>query len=361
MKKIMLSVLLFLALCTLLISCGKEDEAPEGLQVIAISEEDGFEFYGPEGWVVINSKTDSDTYVYGAKMSSFNNISITLTKSDMPEGEFNDENIRAYFEKSCKEFPSDMQLKVQSSPKSKNFGNAEKAYECVYTYTYRGYDFACMQYFIKNKNDFYIFTYTSYADDGNVNDENSDYQKHLEEVKLSIKNFKFTKKSGTEEAKKDYEKDKDGYLLVSDKKLAKFELYLPEEYEVVFSDAYVTAKINDKANIYLGKATSTGVSVKEYWKDRKVDLERIADEVTEIAVNVVNDEKNPKRVVLGDLSSDKVVSYEYTYVIDGVKYHVYQIMGVDTFNGYVFTYTATEDEYAKNLSTVKKILEKVRF
>jgi hypothetical protein len=47
--------------------------------------------------------------------------------------------------------------------------------------------------------------------------------------------------------------------------------------------------------------------------------------------------------------------------MNGEAYHVYQLMGVDSRNGYVFTYTATEAEYEKNIDEVKKIIKKVRF
>ena len=353
MKKTLLFIVALLLFSTLLVSCDDGEEVPDGLQIIEISEKHGFKFYGPEGWIVVNSSIDSNRRIWGAKMSSANNISITLAKSEMP-----DTDITAYFNNSLAEFPADMTPHVVTMPTKANFGNAKEAYQCVYTYKYEDYSFACLQYLIKNGDDFYIFTYTSYGD---VNDEESDYCVYLEGVQLAIDNFIFTDKSEVFDVIDEYEYDADGYGLVSDKKLSGFDLYLPKEAIVISSGAYVTAKLDTNATIYIGKATSTGIQINQYWSNRKAELERVATEVTEIEVNRINNSNADYKVVLGDLPENRVASYEYTYVMDGVKYHVYQVMGVDTFNGYVFTYTAPEEEYSKNIEAVNGILTRIKF
>ena len=368
MRKFILLTAIFIVALLSLLSCGKEDDVPEGLAVVEISEEYGFKFYCPEGWQIINSKTDVDKPVFAAKMSSTSNISITLSPANMPAGLAEAPNaetalavINAYFTQSMEDFPTNMNLTVVASPALSNFGNAAEAYKCVYTYKYEKYDFACMQYFVRNSSDFYIFTYTSYGD---TEDENSDYRVHLAKIETAIEKFTFTEKSQSADIEnKIYEKDGDGYNLVSDKKITGFDLYLPDEVKVIVSDGYVTAKISDSSSIYIGKATATGVQINKYWENRKAELERFADEgsLTEINVNRINSENSTEKVVLGDLPENKVASYEFTYSIDGVTYHVYQVMGVNAFNGYVFTYTATEEEYTKNLDLINTILSKVRF
>ena len=352
MKKLILLILSLLTAMSFLVSC-QDDDIPEGLQIVEVSKEHGFTFYAPENWIIINASTGTDKAVWGAKMSSANNISITLAKSAMPEGD-----ITEYFRESTKEFPEAMKLYVVKEPTKANFGNAKEAYQCIYTYEYEGYQFACMQYFVKNNGDFYIFTYTSYGD---VNDEESDFNVYLEDVQLSIDNFLFTEKSGAPAEEESGEYDENGYRLVSDEKIAGFSLYLPREAELISSGAYVTAKIGENSTLYLGKATSTGIQINEYWSNRKSELMRVATDVTEIEVNKINESGKEVTVKLGNLKESKVASYEYTYVMEGVKYHVYQVMGVDNFNGYVFTYTAPEAEYEQNLPVINAILEKVEF
>lgn len=353
MKKTLLLITTLLLSILVLASCNEGEEVPEGLQIIEINYELGFRFYGPENWIVINASTGENTRIWGAKMSSANNISITLAKSEMPEGD-----IGEYFDRSLKEFPEGMTPYVVKSPTKANFGNAGEAYQCVYTYKYEDYNFACMQYFVKNGSDFYIFTYTSYGD---VTDEESDYSVYYDDVMLAVDNFLFTEKKETADEDNSHEYDSDGYYLASDKKISGFSLYLPEECKLINSGAYVTASLPDGCSIYLGKATSTGIQINEYWNKRREELKRIATEVTEIEVNKINKDGEEISVVLGDLPENRVASYEFTYVIDGVKYHVYQVMGVDFSNGYVFTYTAPEEEYEKNLTTIRAILEKVKF
>lgn len=368
MRKLTLFITIIILAVATLVSCGNSDEVPEGLSIVEISEEHGFKFYCPEGWSVISEKIDIDTTIWGAKTSSFNNISITLAKTNIPTSLAQSPDaasslraIKAYFTDSLGEFPEKMEVKVTSEPTLSNFGNAKEAYKCIYTYKYETYEFACMQYFVRDIDNFYIFTYTSYGD---PEDEESDFRIYLDKVEMAIKNFVFTEKGESQEEKKTvYKKDGDGYNLVSDKTLSGFELYLPDDVEVIVSDGYVTAKLSDSASIYLGKATATGVQINKYWENRKKELERLVDKdsLTEIEVNKINKNDTEKKVVLGNLAENRVASYEFTYDIDGSTYHVYQIMGVDTFNGYVFVYTATEEEYANHLELVDKILSKIKF
>ena len=364
MRKFLLLILITVIGCTL-ISCEGSD-VPDGLGVITVSEADGFKLYCPEGWTVMTANTGTGKTVWGAKRSSYNNISITFTEAEMPDGlpEAADnalalKAIEAYYEKSLADFPENMKVTTVSAPALSNFGNAQAAYKVIYTYKYENLDFAALQYLIKQDSAFYIFTYTSYGDPAA---EDSDYTRYYEDVDLSIKSFEFITKSGSTAEAPGYEKDADGDLLVSDRALCGFDLYLPEEIEVICSSGYVTAKFSDTASIYLGKATATGVQINEYWERRKSELERFTDgKVQEIDVNATNKSDTEKKVILGNLSEKLVASYEYKYVIDGVEYHCYQIMGLDSFNGYVFTYTATEAEYQSHLSVIEEIIKKVKF
>ena len=55
---------------------------------------------------------------------------------------------------------------------------------------------------------------------------------------------------------------------------------------------------------------------------------------------------------------------EYTYVYGGKTYHVYQIFCVSSGlikKGYIFTYTASEDNYNLHLDDINRILTKIEF
>ena len=330
-----------------------------------IREGDGFKLYCPEGWSEVSAPFNENEYVYAAKLSSVTTTSFTFVETDMPEGE-----LGTYFRSSLEELSSDIResLELLVENEKCNFGDANSAYKFVYTYQYDAYDydtqnylptdFSFMQIFVIHEGRFFIFTYTA---KGLPTDEVGEYASYLDEIQLVIDNFTITGEGNVNTENKEYEKDADGYNLVSDKTVCGFSLYLPDEYTVIDNNGDVEAKISANASLSLTKATQTGSSIVDYWTLRKIEIQRFASDLVEIDVNRANKEGEEISVVLGDLGAYKVASYEYTYKYNGVTYHVYQVMGVDNFNGYVFTYTATEDEYESHIDTIKTILEKVRF
>ena len=49
-------------------------------------------------------------------------------------------------------------------------------------------------------------------------------------------------------------------------------------------------------------------------------------------------------------------------MLEGITYHVYQVLIVESMvNGYVFTYTASEENYAKHLEEAKTVLGKIDY
>ena len=81
------------------------------------------------------------------------------------------------------------------------------------------------------------------------------------------------------------------------------------------------------------------------------ELEKLFGEVTLI--------EEVKSMKIGN--SKNAVSYEYTYVHNGITYHVYQVLAITTFNGYVFTYTAADENYGSHTEEIRKISEKISF
>ncbi len=385
MKKILCAMLLILTLALSLVSCGEDGvEIPDGMQIVKESAEDGYIFFGPEGWTISNQGNVAATY-----LSSFNKTSMTFVKADMPsigtavEGEdVYKIAFDAYMVNSSKEFP--YAISGELSGKSINFGSpdgpADKAYRYLYTYKAGDESVACLQVLIVRGDDFFIFTYTSF---GSPDDETSAYRTYMEKVNDVMKNFLFTKKGqSTEVGKPEYEKDEDGYLLVSDKTLCGFDLYLPEGYEIVDNSGLVSAKISDGANIMISKAAETGKGVLDYLLERRADVINVADKgsFTDIKISVAKAvDKNSdyfktwkldifpeydSSLKFGNVADGQVAAYEYTFSHGGNDYHVFQILGVSGGlfkSGYVFTYTALESEYAEHFDQIRTILKKVEF
>ena len=366
MKKF-IALILAMVICLISLSgCNKKDDnVPDGLQIGYESLDDGYIFYVPENWAVVNGGD-----VAAAKVSVINNTSVTFAKGEMPK-----EEIPLYFEESLKDFPAVIKdtMNILQRDKECTFGNANgKAYKYIYTYRYEERDYCCMQILLTHGNGFYIFTYTSY---GNPEDSGSTYSQYLSSVQLAIDSFKFTESA--EKAPINYEKDADGYNMVSDPTLAGYSLYLPADYEVIYSSGFVKAKISDSANISISKATQTGVGIMDYLKIRKDDLSKIVTEFMDIKISLATDvnteseiyknwsfdvmPEKDENLCFGNLENNSILSYEYTYTFNGNIYHVYQVMGVDRYNGYVFTYTALDSEYEMHIEEIKNILKKVSF
>ena len=375
MKKSLLVILTILAVLFCAAACKKEESsAPEGLQEVMISETEGFVFYGPLDWSVANDGKVAATYV---SIAGEVRASVTLARAEGVDG-----TLKEYFDNQKSSFAYDISVKEEPAIA---LGNANgECYSVVYTFNY-GADaklYSCWQILAENGSDLYIFTYTAMGDYTN---EESDYQKYVSEVRKAIDAVQFTQcVSGSSDG---YEHGADGYKLVSDKKISGFELYLPNSAEVVSDGGFISAKLTDKANITVSRANDTGVGVLEYVKSRKTDLSKLVDNVTDIAVTLKNQPDTEsaafegwgevmtvtptadETITFGDIDKNMIIAYEYTYEINGTKYHVYQILGVvegilgTSINaaGYVFTYTATEDEYATHIDEIKTILQRMKF
>ena len=341
MKKITAAVLTIITLLLALTGCSQGADAPEGMQLVRGSDAIGYYFYSPIGWIVASQGNIASSYV-----STIDSTSVTLVEAKMPEG-----SIKDYFEAAKADFTFEITVKNEGGePIATKLGNSEEAYQYIYDYEYSGFKFRTMQIFAKFEGRFYIFTFTSQLTERTEGESYYDF--HLANSLPKIaENVKFVTKSGTEPTPEYPEVN--GYLLVSDKKLCGFDMYVPKDYKVDYSDGIVSVTREDGANITVSKSTATGVTIKDYWANRKKELEAIVGTVTEIEVN------KSEGVTLGNLAT--AASYEYTYELGGVKYHVYQVFAVDTFEGYAFTFTAPEAVYAERIGEARDIAARLEF
>ncbi|MBQ9069778.1 MAG: hypothetical protein IJY23_00320 [Clostridia bacterium] len=336
MKKF-ISLLIIISCALGLLSCGNKSDIPEGMQLVRGGEDVGYYFYAPEEWTVSNQGNISAAYA-----SNVDTSSVTYVECDMP-----DVTVKEYFDSSLTEFPT--LPTVVTDNKEITFGNADSAIMFEYEHEYSGHKFRTMQIFTKYGSRFGIFTFNSPLENISSTDV-VQYNYYKEKIDKVIVNFKYVTKS-VESAPETPKADSDGYVLVSDKKIAKFSLYLPAEFEVEYSSGMVSGKLPDGSNVNMTRATSTGVVVSDYWESRKEELSAIVTNLNVISENVP--------ATLGD--SSRAFAYEYTFVYNNTTYHVYQVLAVTTFNGFVFTYTAEDSNYNSHIETVKKIAEKVEF
>ena len=334
MKKL-LSILLILSFALTLASCSNSD-LPEGMQLVRGGEDVGYYFYAPEEWTLSNYGSISAAYA-----STVDTTSVSYTEVPEPAG-----TVLEYFTESLNEFPARPNV-LTPDGEDTTFGNADSAKKFIFEHEYSGHKFRTMQIFVKYGERFGIFTYNAVLENVSSS-EKVQYDYYAEKVQSVIDNFKFVAMSETEAEAPEVS---DGYKLISDISVAKFSLYVPSTMTADETSGIVSASYGDGSNVTLSKATATGVVVSKYWETRKTELSAIVNSLTEIEIN--------KEASLGN--AKRAFSYEYTFVYNNTTYHVYQVLAVTTFDGFVFTYTATEDNYASHIDEVKTIIEKVEF
>ena len=368
MKRILSIILAISALVTsltVLTACdNSENDVPENMQLVRGGEDVGYYFYGPKGWAIANQGEISATYV-----STVNYSSLIFSPLTEPEERGEGFSYAEYF-KSVFESDSDKYLrspfsdfKLIESPKEKEdgsglvgctFGNANEAYKYIFSFTHEDRSYTAMQIFSVYKDRVYLFQYM--ASNAKFMNDESYYTYYLEDyVQPVIKNFKFVEKSGSV-SKENYPTDKDGYMLVSDKRLTGFDMYVPSSYSVDLTTGIVCVSKENGVSITASAMINTTTYPHENYLDRKEKLEKLSDDgrIEEIAAN---NSFSPDNAPMASW-------YEYKYVLDGVEYHVYQVYVVDgqiSRDFYVFTFTAPESVYYEEIDEGKTIFEKMVF
>ncbi len=351
MKKI---TTLFIILITvfLLTGCGS-DGAPEGMQLVSGGSEKGYYFYAPEEWTVANTGEIDTVYV-----SRVDTTSVTFTKINPksfvkadPKKSDEDFFFEDYFSLSKAEFPSDTKFGVDGESTLLGSGDtkAKKAVKYTFSYTYDKHNFGFMQIFAAHGGNFYILTYASVLEEKSEGVTSYDY--YLEKLQTVIDNFTFFEAKKKESPSVEYTTDSDGDVLLTEHKLAGFDLYVPSDFSLDYSSAIVSATHSDGSNITMTKTTSGGIMINQYFELRKTELSPLVSDFKLISTDVNAD--------FGDAKN--AAAYEYTYAYNGKTFHVYQVFAIKGLSGYVFTYTATEENFSLHKDKIDRIAKKVNF
>ena len=327
------------------------EDAPDGMQTVKGGEEYGFYMYAPAEWTVANHGDIAAVYT-----SKIDNSSVTFAEGEMPE------NIIEYFAEEMANLPFEITPVGDEADfgKACTFGNATEAYKFIFSYTYDEIPFRCMQILVKHDGRFFIFTFTSYETERREGETYYDY--YLESVQKVIDSFKFVEKKAGDETTVEYERDEDGYILISDKKLAGFDMYVPESWRVIDSSAIVSALGENGASVNISKPTYTDVNYVQYWEHRMESLNRIIDKTVDTDGKEVSSLKLLNEGRLERDGVDNAYFYEYEYTLFGKTYRVYQaLLAVDSFSGYVFTYSAEAAVFEESLEEAMRVLDKARF
>ena len=359
MKKaisLILTLTILISTATLLSSCGDGDGAPEGMQLVRGGEDIGYYMYAPEEWIVANQ---DELGIAAAYVSKLNNTSVTLSRAEFTEAGFAE-----YYKREMAKFPESLEFKEIADADGKviretKLGNSEAAWKVSYTYKYGTYTYQVLQIFAIYKGSSYILTYT--ASTALYDGEVTFYEEFLEKANEVITNLKFveiTPVGGG--AAPEYPKDADGWRLISDEKIAGFNLYIPDSYEPDFSSSIVSASRKDGCNVNLSEATAISTDSIGYWTARFDELRRIATDVKLIDTEATSIKDAQVAVNLGE--GLRATSIKYSYTLLGKTRCVYQALIVKGYNGYVFTFTAEASAFTPDaLAEAQTILDKIEF
>jgi len=378
MKKFCLIALIIISIFALA-SCKDTGDVPEGMQLVGGGEGKGYYFYAPEEWTVTSLGGIDAAYV-----SNVNTTSVTFTEIDADTLEY-DENtstlkdyfLYEYFNQTKGEFPTEPTVTKSAEVRQLGTGEhkAEAATMYAYKYAYDGVTYGFMQYFAVNGGRCYVLTYSAILDviEGY---ERSRYDEYLEMFTKIVENMRFTSEKANERTEGDGTAEE--FRLVSDKRLCGFEFYAHKDFALDYASGIVSVRANDGSTVSLAEATGTGTTVADYMLNREKELSAIVTNFTWITPLAEKETLDGGKVMapegvptkLGNLPKRESaynysLAFEYTYEYNGDTYHVYQIAASDYFllsgEGYVFTYTAKEENYAEHLDEVYAMIERVVF
>lgn len=389
MKKILSLLLAIAVTCTCMLGLagcagGDGDETPTDMKLVRGGDL-GYYFYGPTGWIIANQGDMAVTYV-----SSINNTSVSFVEAQMPDGYTETAENAEQTENAEEDAPkvpeyimnyyaeqvdalnsqlinSDETVETTLNGEKCLFGNADEAYRFVYKFEYNGANRMCMQIYVINDGSFYIFTYSSVEDEYMTGGSYYNYfltttdSKNVQDI---IDNFRFVDKTESEDAVKEYAKDDEGYLLISDRTLAGFDMYVPDSYKEDYSSAIVSATDADRGiNVNVSKVT-VNLGFEKYWEARKEELKLLADSTKNdegelvSSLKIITDEETLSVV---EHNGTQRVEVEYSYSMHGTEYHVFSAYVRSSFDDYMYTFTVRGELTDELRAEALKILNKVTF
>ncbi len=391
MKKIGVLILVLTILATSVLgltSCSGGSDIPDDMQLVAGGENLGYYFYAPEEWTVSNVAGIASAYASRVDRSSVSFAEV-YPRDFLPDGKSaNDYFFNSYFKDSLSEFTvtptvSDPEGEIVFFGKEGEAADAAKKYTFTLEYNQNNQltKYGFMQILIRKADRYYIFSYSASLEERSGTDVTYyDYYLGTDDeedskLKTVMNEFRFVNKVESDE-KVEYEKDSDGYLLISDSDIANFNLYVPESFKVDYSSGIVSATHADGTNINMTVTEGTNENVNTYMKNK---LTRLSQIVGEVEYDYQPDEENGGILYEDEEKTIPVIkyesidfggalrsyAYEYTYSYNGESYYVYQVIAIDgwvmNYKGYVFTYVTNIENKEAHTEELQKILSKVDF
>lgn len=365
MKKIVALLLLF-AICLLsFAACGKKDEdAPEGMQLVSDPNADGYYLYLPTAFLYSRMLGGTVAYVSNMDKTSFSMMRVSYEGS-----------IEEYFNAHSEDFWALYKTfeRTEAGADASTYSAFDERYQYSLVYERVNADgstaeeqYKIIQLAAKKGDYLYIFTYEARSEDPE-GEQTSLFDKNYEDFSNIVKNIRFTDKAheGGVSTVPNFTFDKgdtpEGMRLASDPVLCNYRLYLPADWifdvQSNLTSGYVSE--DDRSNVSMFPHIYGEETYEAYWANERQELAKVYKDFsfTEVKLSDVFGEEGLQ--MGGD-------SDPHVYVINGktasgrdVK--VLRIAIVKGYYVFVFQYTAFAEKYDAHLPEVKEIVKAFRF
>lgn len=130
-------------------------------------------------------------------------------------------------------------------------------------------------------------------------------------------------------------------------------LYVPQDWTVDMSTGVTSAYFSptDPSNIsvIISSLSSANMTASEYWGSYKEQYTQTLSDMEELETS---------NIILGGINAE---THVFTATMSGTKYKFKQAIAVKGTDAYIFTYTATENNYDTHIDDVDSILEHFQF
>ncbi len=342
---------LFLSLCFLIgafASCaGQGDEVPDGYQY-ATCRGEYFRLFIPTQWRINTESGISGGYYYsGTNMVSVSMTEVPFTLEDETGAEPRVATLDDFFAAHLEDVGT-----LAGFTQEKNFDatlGGKRAKDITYTARVAGANYRYRQVLCKVEGRFYLFTYSSVAEE---------FEKWLDTVDGILENIIFyaVPYDGSEDNRLPEVDDvPDGMKLVSNNDVP-FRFFAPDDWVTVPGSAafQVCASETDRSNVsvigYVPSGADESYDHAAYWAEVEKEYQLVLKDYK--LVSVTEEET---------MGGRKAAVYEYTYTLGGVTYCSRQVVCGYSLMVISMTYTALPENYDTHMEDVKAMQAALTF
>ncbi|MBR2296737.1 MAG: hypothetical protein IKA43_04940 [Clostridia bacterium] len=337
-KKIISVILLLILMLPALVACGNDDGVPKGMKLASNRTRVDYSFFVPKEWVIDEmsdfSRAHSDNETTSISVFTFDCDS-EITINDWWQNEYLPKitpTLKEYkfVEQTDKVVVDKKSASAYVFVTSRDEGSLNKHRVTI----------------TKNDSKMYVIWYTSL-----VTSDTDYYLENLGTLSTILSVFRFTPITQDSAPLKPFEDENapEGMMLISDKSIVLYSLYVPSTWIIDEQSAMTMAHVSEQnkssVSVMQWNMTKDTTTIDKWWQDyHKAELQSTFGE------RLVIDSEGTE-VKLGEAEAK---AYEYHIWLSGMTYKYYVVASIDQGSIHVLTYTSTEELYDDEIDTVKE-------